>query len=96
MHMDRYQPVKEKLIAEIDELLGFEPWDAEGNYINEDKLLEACSYEKVQDSFEYTMMCFKESMRIEAPVSFSTAHSVSKDVILAKGTSKELKITEGS
>lgn len=95
VHMDQYKPVKEKLMAEIDEQLPFEVWDAEGAQINEEKLLEACHYDNIQDNFEYTMMCFKESMRMEAPANFSTAHTVTQDVILAKGTKKELRIQAG-
>jgi len=76
VHMDQYKPVKDKLMSEIDELLPFEIWDSQGNQINEEKLLDACHYDKIQDNFEYTMMCFKESMRLEAPVGFSTAHTV--------------------
>ena len=45
--MDRYLPVKEKLLKELDTLLAFEPWDAQGNQINHDKLMIACSYEKI-------------------------------------------------
>jgi len=41
------------------------------------------------------MMCFRESLRLELPVSFSTSHTVTKDVILARGTPKELKINAG-
>jgi len=95
IHMDRYLPVKEKLLAEIDSLLAFEAWDAEGNAINRNSFLEAASYENIQENFEYTMMCFRESMRIEPPVGFSTSHTVTKDVVLAKGTPKELKINAG-
>jgi len=95
VHMDQYKPVKDKLMAEIDELMPFELWNAQGNQINVEKLLEACHYDKVQDSFDYTMMCFKESMRLEAPIGFSTAHTITQDVILAQGTKKELKIKAG-
>ena len=41
------------------------------------------------------MMCFRESLRIEAPVSFSSSLMVRKDVTLAKKTPKELKIRAG-
>ena len=34
IHMDQYKPVKAKLLAEIDEMLPFEVWDAQGNLIN--------------------------------------------------------------
>jgi cytochrome P450 len=57
--------------------------------------LEACHYDNIQDNFDYTMMCFKESMRLEAPIGFSTAHTVTQDVTLAQGTKKELKIEKG-
>jgi cytochrome P450 len=83
VNMNQYKPVKDKLMAEIDELLPFEVWDSQGNQINEEKLLDACHYEKIQDNFDYTMMCFKESMRLEPPVGISTAHTTTKDVILA-------------
>ena len=95
IHMDRYKTVKERLLGEIDHLMPFDAWDTHGKRINDQKLLEACHYEKIQDSFEYTMMCFKESMRIEPPVGFSTAHEVTQDVVLAQGTKKELKIRAG-
>ena len=42
------------------------------------------------------MLCFRESIRIEPPVSFSTSHTVTRDVVLARGTPKELKIDAGS
>lgn len=95
IHMDRYEPVKKKLLAEVDTLLAFTPWDAQGNFVNHDALLAACDYEKVQENFDYTMMCFRESLRIEPPVGFSTSHTVTKDVVLARGTEKELKINAG-
>lgn len=95
IHMDQYKDVKENLLAEIDELIPFNIWDSKHNLINQDKLLEACDYEKVYESFDYTMMCFKESMRLEAPIGFSTAHTVTQDVVLAKGTKKELKVNAG-
>lgn len=57
--------------------------------------MEACHYDNIQDNFDYTMMCFKESMRLEAPIGFSTAHTVTQDVTLAQGTKKELKIEKG-
>jgi len=59
-------------------------------------LNEACSYESIQESFDYTMMCFRESLRIEPPVAFTSSHTVSKDVVLARGTPKELKIDAGT
>ena len=37
-------------------------------------------------------MVFRESLRIEPPVSFSSSHMVTQDVVLAKGTPKELKV----
>jgi hypothetical protein len=45
--MDQYKPVKDKLMSEIDELLPFEIWDIQGNQINEEKLLDACHYDKI-------------------------------------------------
>lgn len=30
IHMDKYSDVKDKLLAEVDEFMAFEPWDAEG------------------------------------------------------------------
>merc|ERR1712060_387619 len=95
VHMNKYKHVKEKLIAEIDSLMAFEPWDSEGNLINHDKLLDACSYEKIQENFEYTMMCFRESLRMEPPVGFSTSSQVTRDVTLCKGTAKQLTINKG-
>ena len=95
LHMDQYIHVKEKLLREVDEHLTFDPWDSNGNYINYDLLLEACSYEKIQEGFDYTMMCFKESLRIEPPVSFTSSLTVTKDVVLARGTAKELKVAAG-
>ena len=62
--------------------MAFDAWDTEGKYINEDQLREACSYENIQESFEYTMMCFKESMRMEPPVPFSSSHTFTRDVVL--------------
>ena len=41
------------------------------------------------------MMCFKESLRIEPPLPMNSAFTVTKDVVLAKGTPKELKVTAG-
>ena len=41
------------------------------------------------------MMCFRESLRIEPPVNFSSSHLCTRDVILAKGTPKELKLSKG-
>ena len=41
------------------------------------------------------MLCFRESLRIEPAVSYSSSHTVSKDVVLAKGTDKELKVQAG-
>ena len=82
-------------MTEVDEHLTFDPWDSNGNYINYDKLLEACSYEKIQEGFDYTMMCFKESLRIEPPISFTSSLTVTKDVVLARGTDKELKVSAG-
>lgn len=41
------------------------------------------------------MMCFRESLRIEPPVSFTTSHMVTREVTLARGTEKELKIRAG-
>ena len=93
--MDIYAGVKAKLLQEVDSLLAFDAWDASGNHINHEVLRESCSYEKVQEGFDYTMMCFRESLRIEPPVSYTTSHMVTKDVILARGTSKELKIRAG-
>ena len=95
LHMDDYKPVKDKLLAEVDTLLAFDAWDAEGNQINHDVLRDSCSYEKVQEGFEYTMMCFRESLRIESPIVFTPSQTVSRDVILARGTDKELKIRAG-
>ena len=95
VHMDKYRPVKDKLIKEVDTLMNFDCWDVDGNQINHDQLLEACSFENIQESFDYTMMCFRESLRIEAPINSSSAHTVTKDVILARGTPKELKIDAG-
>jgi len=57
--------------------------------------VEAVRYENIQENFDYTMMCFRESMRIEPPVSFTSSLMVSKDVVLAKGTPKELKVNAG-
>ena len=82
LHMDQYGHIKDKLRSEIDEHLAFDAWDAEGNYINETQLRDACSYEKIQESFEYTMMCFKESMRMEPPVPYSSSHTFTRDVVL--------------
>lgn len=90
--MDRYLPVKQKLVQEIDSLLAFETWDANGNEINHDKLREACSYDKIQERFEYTMQCFQESLRKEPPVNYTTDVIITQDCVLAKGTPKELKI----
>jgi len=73
LHMDIYKPVKEKLLAEVDTLLAFDAWDSEGSQINYDALRDSCSYEKVQENFDYTMMCFRESLRIEPPVAFTTS-----------------------
>jgi len=96
VHMNEYQPVREKLQAEVDSHLAFDVWDTDGNTINYEKLRDACSYEKIQESFEYTMMCFKESMRIEPPVPFSSSHMFTRDVVLARGTPKELKVSAGT
>lgn len=41
------------------------------------------------------MNCFRESLRIESPVSFSTSLMMRRDVTLAKGKPKELKIRAG-
>jgi len=41
------------------------------------------------------MMCFKESMRMEPPVPYSSSHTFTRDVVLARGTPKELKISAG-
>ena len=95
LHMDDYKPVKDKLLAEVDTLLAFDAWDAEGNQINHDVLRDSCSYEKVQEGFEFTMMCFRESLRIEPPVGYTTSHTVTREVTLARGTEKELKIRAG-
>ena len=56
---------------------------------------EGCHYDNIQDSLEYTVMCFKESLRMETPANFSTSHTVTQDVTLAKGTKKELEIQAG-
>ena len=36
VHMDKYRPVKDKLIKEIDTLMNFDCWDSDGNQINHD------------------------------------------------------------
>ena len=95
LHMDQYTECKDKLVQEVDSLLSFDVWDASGNHVNHEALNDACSYEKIQDGFDFTMMCFRESMRIEPPVGYTTAHKVIKDAVLAKGTAKELKIRAG-
>ena len=92
IHMDRYLPVKEKLLKEIDSLMDFDTWDAAGNHINHDKLHEACSYENIQENFEYTMCCFRESLRIEPPANYTSDYVITQDAVLAKGTPKELKV----
>lgn len=88
IHMDCYKHVRAKLISEIDELVPVTVWDPQGKPINSDRLLDACSYENVMENFDYTMMCFRESMRIEPVVGFSTAHTVTRDVVLCRGTPK--------
>ena len=95
VHMDQYKETLNKLKQEVDSELAFDVWDAKGNHVNHETLREACSYEKIQDGFDYTMMCFRESMRIEPPVGHTTSHMVLKDVVLAQGTAKELKIRAG-
>ena len=92
LHMDQYADIKKKLVEEIDQHLAFEVWDIKGNYINHERLREACSYENIFDGFDYTMSCFRESLRIEPPTAFTTSHTVNQDVTLAKGTPKELTI----
>ena len=82
IHMDKYTYVKDKLLAEVDEFMAFEPWDGEGNHINHDLLQDACSYENIQEGLDYTMMCFRESMRIESPLPMTTSNMVTKDVVL--------------
>ena len=95
LHMDANTAVLEKLVQEVDSLLAFDVWDASGSHVNHEALREACSYENIQDGFDYTMMCFRESMRIEPPVGLTTAHKVIKDAVLARGTAKELKVRAG-
>lgn len=96
MHMDEYrQSIREKLQAEVDSHLAFDVWDADGKMINEAQLRDACSYEKIQESFDFTMMCFRESLRIEPPIPFSSSHMFTRDVVLARGTPKELKVNAG-
>ena len=41
------------------------------------------------------MMCFRESLRIEPPVPLTSSHEFTKDVVLCRGTDKELKIRAG-
>lgn len=95
IHMDEYAHVRQKLLTEIDQQLPFDAWDASGAMTNFDQLRQACSYENIQESFDYTMMCFRESLRIEPPVPLSSSHMFTQDVTLCKGTPKELKIRAG-
>ena len=76
--------------------MNFDCWDVDGNQINHDQLLKACDFDHIQENFDYTMMCFRESLRIEPPVAYSTSHTVTRDIVLAKGTPKELKIDAGA
>lgn len=96
IHMDEYQEIRAKLQAEVESHLKFDAWDADGNMINYSQMKDACSYENIQESFDFTLMCFKESMRMEPPVPISTSHMFTRDVVLAKGTPKELKINAGT
>ena len=96
IHMDEYQPIREKLQAEVDSHLTFDAWDINGNMINYSQLRDACSYENIQESFEFALMCFKESLRIEPPLSLSSSHMFTRDVVLANGTPKKLKISAGT
>jgi cytochrome P450 len=58
-------------------------------------LIKTCNYEKMMGKFDYALMIFRESLRIEAPVVFSIAHECTRNVVLARGTDKELKIDAG-
>ena len=93
--MDQYADVRQKLVREVDTNLPFSVWDAEGKEINHNKLYGACNYENIHEGYDYAMMTFNESLRIEPPLGFSSAHTVTRHVILARGTAKELKINEG-
>ena len=95
IHMKKYAGAKTKLLAEIDSLIDFNVWSPSGELINMERLKEACSYERIQEGFEYTMMCFRESLRIESPVNFTTSHMCTRDIVLAANTPKELKINAG-
>lgn len=80
---------------DVDENLPFNVWDQQGGELNHDRLIEACNYENILEGFEYSVMVFRESLRIEPPLGFTTAHEVTRDVVLARGTDKELKISAG-
>lgn len=47
LHMDANKAVLEKLVQEIDSLLAFDVWDANGRHVNQDAFREACSYENI-------------------------------------------------
>lgn len=95
VHMDQYKPVLKKLLDEVDSEIPFPVWDAQGQRINQDKMREACSYQNLQENFDYLVMGFKESLRIEPPVSYTSAYAFKKDIVLAKGTNKEVKVRAG-
>ena len=95
LYMDKYADVRKKLVQEVDSNLPFSVWDAQGNEVNHDKLYASCNYENIHEGYDYAMMTFNESLRIEPPLGFSTAHTVTRDVTLARGTAKELKINAG-
>jgi cytochrome P450 len=85
----------QKLRQDVDKTLPFAVWDKSGKDLNHERLINFCNYENIMEGFDYATLIFRESLRIEPPVGFSTAHEFTRDVVLARGTDKELKITAG-